>query len=1146
MRVLVVFLFLVLALVAQGQNSSKKSDSLAVLKERFQKEYDLQTAKARAYAQQKKIPLSYRDANGHLVSLAGIEDDGVTPRYITVDNAGAAATTGVIKLREGGGLGLNLEGNGMIVGVWDEGIVLADHVEFDQRIIQTQGSALSEHSTHVSGTIMASGVNANAKGMAPKAKVTSWDWNNALSEMASLAAPDQTSLLFSNHSWGVLTGWAFNNGSWTWYGNSSISTQEDYRFGFYSSSTKSWDELAYSAPYFTICKSAGNDRNNTGTGSNPPDCDLGAGFDCLGDVAVAKNIITVGAVSKLPNYTGPSSVQMSSFSSWGPTDDGRIKPDLVGAGVNIFSTTPVSQTSYGSLSGTSMATPNVTGSLTLVQELYKQINGSYMRATTLKALALHTTKEAGDNPGPDYRFGWGLLDVEASAKTILQEDKVNVFIEERVLTNGQTVEFDLNPVQDRKITATIVWADPAANPVSPALDPTNLMLVNDLDIRIVDSGTGIYYPWTLNPSSPNAAATKGDNFRDNVEKIEFENPQARPYKLVVSNKGQLQGGSQAFSIIISYTSDNDNSLAYYWVGGSGAWSDPDHWSLTSGGASAGAVPTADDRVFFDENSFNGSSTVTFNDNAFAASIIWFANENVAFSLNDNSLTIGGNMIVNSEHLSSQGTGKIVFTGTKNAVNMISLNDNSFTESEFEFNGDAEWNVVGLAQVGGLTITEGHVNLKDQQIAAGSIVANSENEKTLDISNSTISGLYHSSIENDNLTLVSNGTTISTATNEPVDISWNGVSFAGELQLTGTDIEFEGNNTIDELVLNGSISVLGNNAVNSIRIKEGSVIDLAPGSVQSLTSNTVIASSSESPVEIHSAGPQAATLEFEGHYKLCFDNLVVTNVDATGSAVVNAGLNSEVTTSDNWLTEECNGILFSDFTYQFNCIGSLVQFTSSSTGDIEEWEWDFGDPDTESDVSTEENPQYIYEAEGTYTVTLTISNGSDVQNFSGEIVIGSNDVVENHIVLSGGKLHSFQTAASYQWYRDGEIIEGATTRSYDFMNEPGVYFVVIQNAGCNRASDPYVNAVTDIDNPQYLERSVSVYPNPTKGLINLEVPFAGIYEVYVYDSFGRMINASSHGSPKTMITLESLNDGIYLLQIVKDNKRVTRKVVVSRR
>src|SRR5690606_37480618 len=415
---------------------------------------------------------------------------------------------------------------GMVVGVWDAGLV-KDHVEFASRILTRQGTELSDHSTHVTGTIGATGIDPAAKGMAPKAQLSLWDFINDEAEMANLAKPDQTSLLFSNHSYGVVLGFIQDENGWSWTGNSSISTQEDYRFGFYTSKSRTIDQIAFNAPYYTMVWAAGNDRSDSGDGSHPADGNGGTGFDSIGPEGSAKNNITVGAVLKVSNYTGPSSVVMSPFSSWGPTDDGRIKPDLVAAGVSIYSTGVSSsgQDTYSFAQGTSMSAPNATGSLALLQELYRDLHaGNYMKAATLKALAIHTAREAGLNPGPDYSFGWGLLDVGAAAEVLLAQDQESTVILENTLMNNDVFTFTFEPESNTKVTATIAWTDPPGTPVAPQLDPATRMLVNDLDIRIFDSGGNEVLPWTLNPASPASPAVRGNNSRDNVEKIDFDQP----------------------------------------------------------------------------------------------------------------------------------------------------------------------------------------------------------------------------------------------------------------------------------------------------------------------------------------------------------------------------------------------------------------------------------------------------------------------------------------------------------------------------------------------------------------------------------------------------------------------------------------------
>ncbi len=107
--------------------------------------------------------------------------------------------------------------------------------------------------------------------MAPNASLRAFDWNSDLAEMAAEAA---SGALVSNHSYGFARGWY--GGSW--YGTPSISTQEDYKFGFYDSYAQAWDLVAYDAPYYLIVKSAGNDRNDCGDGTYP--CD--GPYDCIG------------------------------------------------------------------------------------------------------------------------------------------------------------------------------------------------------------------------------------------------------------------------------------------------------------------------------------------------------------------------------------------------------------------------------------------------------------------------------------------------------------------------------------------------------------------------------------------------------------------------------------------------------------------------------------------------------------------------------------------------------------------------------------------------------------------------------------------------------------------------------------------------
>ncbi len=102
-----------------------------------------------------------------------------------------------------------------------------------------------------------------------------------------------------------------------------------------------------------------------------------------------------------------------------------------------------------------------------------------------------------------------------------------------------------------ELVATLVWADPEATPVALSLDPGDLMLVNDLDLRIERSGL-TYEPWVLDPENPASAAGRGDNFRDNVEQVIVTGAGAGSYTIKVSHKNALLGNeAQDYSLIIS-------------------------------------------------------------------------------------------------------------------------------------------------------------------------------------------------------------------------------------------------------------------------------------------------------------------------------------------------------------------------------------------------------------------------------------------------------------------------------------------------------------------------------------------------------------------------------------------------------------------
>ena len=393
---------------------------------------------------------------------------------------------------------------------------MATHQELAGRVVQKDNPpSLSDHSTHVSGTLIASGVNPVARGMSFGAQqLLAYDFNNHLTEMFA-EAPN---LLISNHSYGELAGWNFNTDKNRWEFLGDAGDTVDYKFGYYDDQTQVWDSIAYNAPYYLIVKSVGNNRDVNGpavgqpyyrynaqgdmvsAGNRPAGISSNDGFDIVPTYGTAKNIISVGAVNPIPGgYNSPADVVLASFSSWGPTDDGRIKPDLVADGINVLSSTSTSNNAYAIFSGTSMSSPAAAGSAFLLTGILLQASySSSCVPPPSRVLLIHTADEAGPADGPDYQYGWGLIDMPKAA-SVITSNNTDQLIQENILANaGGPYTFPVVASGKGPLTVTICWTDPAAtvDEVNVLNNPTP-KLVNDLDLRVTGNST-TYMPWVLN------------------------------------------------------------------------------------------------------------------------------------------------------------------------------------------------------------------------------------------------------------------------------------------------------------------------------------------------------------------------------------------------------------------------------------------------------------------------------------------------------------------------------------------------------------------------------------------------------------------------------------------------------------------------
>lgn len=475
-------------------------------------------------------PEFIKNENGTVDELIRLSENG-EPLYYSVDNRVAAKSTRANFLNTGGGLGLTLDGQGMTARVWDGGNVRTTHQEFESRvnIIDTPTAGLdsnSFHSTHVSGTIAAKGIVANAKGMAPMAQVRTFNWT---SDSAEALTEVQNGMLLSNHSYGVPivspTGVALSPSL----------------IGAYTSESREWDVVTYNAPYYLMVVSAGNNGQNANTQPST------AGYDKLVGNKVSKNNLVVANTNDANiNAAGELiSVTINGSSSQGPADDTRIKPDISGNGTQVYSTLETSNIAYGNLTGTSMAAPNVTGTLVLLQQHYNNLNGHFMKAATLKALACHTADDAG-RTGPDAVFGWGLLNAKKAAEAI-NKNGLESIIAEHSLAQGQTYTTTVTSNGMQPLNVSIVWNDVPGTVNNGVINNTTPALINDLDIRLTQN-TNTYYPWKLQSNPALNAVNTGDNNVDNVERVTIP-AAAGTYTITVTHKGMLQQGPQNFSLV---------------------------------------------------------------------------------------------------------------------------------------------------------------------------------------------------------------------------------------------------------------------------------------------------------------------------------------------------------------------------------------------------------------------------------------------------------------------------------------------------------------------------------------------------------------------------------------------------------------------
>ncbi len=534
---LLLFCFISLSCFSQSALQSKKiietykSSKITTLTSKLEREYTINRKNTLRLAKQNGWKISEKLPNGDYIELQEIGIDG-TPIYYTTLNDNVSNVTRANTLYNTGVSNLQISGEGMRIGVWDAGVALTNHQEFGTRAeIGDYTNTINSHATMVMGTLIASGIKEKARGVAYKAHAVTNNWVMDRAESAAAAA---NGLLISNHSYGIKT-----------------DRVPDWYFGAYLKVSQDWDKIMYNAPYYLMVTAAGN-AQKSGDNDAPIYGNSGDGYDLILGFATTKNGITVAAAdTKIDSQGELLSATASSYSSYGPVDDGRIKPDIAGEGLEIYSTNSSNTSSYRTAIGTSMATPGVSGSMLLLQQYYEQLNASYMKAATLKGLVLHSADDV-NAPGPDYKMGWGVMNSKAAAEIIVNEGYSSSISEETLNSEENTYTITVNASGDEPLMASISWTDPASeNLIRASVNNSTRALVNDLDIRITKNGE-TFYPWKLSALNAENAATKGDNRVDPFEKITIDAAEGT-YTITVTYKGTLQNQLQNFSLIVSGT-----------------------------------------------------------------------------------------------------------------------------------------------------------------------------------------------------------------------------------------------------------------------------------------------------------------------------------------------------------------------------------------------------------------------------------------------------------------------------------------------------------------------------------------------------------------------------------------------------------------
>ncbi len=389
-------------------------------------------------------------------------------------------------------------------------------------------SGFSWHGTHTDGTtagndtLQAGGGSAH-DGIAKEAKLYFVD----IGSNGGLVVSTDLTPMYDTIYLGRGLGYTIkqHSGSWGW-SNSS---------GTYLLQDASTDAYAYKYPSLLNIYAAGNEYSAR-TLRNP---------------GISKNSITVGATGN-----GTSSNAIASFSSRGPTQDNRIKPNLCAPGDVLYSASGATTNQYFSLSGTSMATPSVNGTIGLMRQYlmagYYPSGAAnpadsirYISANLLRAMAIVSCDpNIGSFVPPSFDMGWGRIDAESVLyftgdlrKLIIKDDTIGV-----TTGNSITDSFIVNSAIPLRIT--VVWTDTAA------AASASRTLINNINVLLTAPGGTTTYRGNIYSSGQSQANPSTWDTLNVEECFRVNSPTTGKWKLTITG-ASIPNGPMGYAYAIT-------------------------------------------------------------------------------------------------------------------------------------------------------------------------------------------------------------------------------------------------------------------------------------------------------------------------------------------------------------------------------------------------------------------------------------------------------------------------------------------------------------------------------------------------------------------------------------------------------------------